>query len=93
MNKYFPTGLMVVAVAIFLARPGAEALAFVGISASMWAFQHLYPQERPTELEARIEELQGKFEALDKTVLQNAQYSATEFGSIKSAIQMKQLGR
>lgn len=93
---------------VFALNPNSETVMGLLVASILWmvtlVLPRVFPAEKPTKLEAEIKALEKKFEdefkfvgkthgELEKIVHANAQYSANEFGTIKTAIQIKQLGR
>lgn len=103
VDKYLPPILLTIAVALVILRPGAESLAFVGIAASMWAFQYLFPQDRLDRfvkldeelalIEKRCDILQSQIAGFAGAGAQFREEMQKELASLKTVIQMKQLGR
>lgn len=83
--------------AVFAFNQNACTVLGLAVASIFWLvtelFPKIFPADKPTKLEAEINALKAQIEVLDKTVLTNAQYSATEFGTIKTAMQIRQLGR
>lgn len=97
ITNILPHFLVGFAAGVFAINPNVNTLGGFTVASILWILAlispRLFPVDKPTELKAQVDQLDKVVKQMEQTVLANAEYSAKEFGTIKTAIQLKQLGR